>query len=69
MILNGPLEAEQISSHPNADLQLESASGSVVMIGRGGVLIQDGPEFDGVQITSNEKLSISSRREVSQEPL
>ena len=64
MVLNGPLETGQISSHPNADLNLESASGSLVMVGRGGVQIQDGPTFEGVEIMSNERLSISSRSEV-----
>ena len=64
MVLNGPLETGQISSHPNADLNLESASGSLVMVGRGGVQIQDGPAFEGVEIMSNERLSISSRSEV-----
>ena len=64
MILNGPLETAQISSHPNSNLNLESASGSVEMVGRGGVNIEDGPHFEGVQITSNEKLLISSRSEV-----
>lgn len=65
MILNGPLETNQISSQPNDNLNIESASGTLVMVGRGGVIIQDGPEFDGVRVTSNEKLSISSRSEVS----
>ena len=64
MVLNGPLETGQVSSHPNSDLNLESASGSLVIIGRGGVQIQDGPAFEGVEITSNERLSISSRSEV-----
>lgn len=64
-ILNGPLEAGEITSHPNADLSIESASGSLMMVGRGGVSIQDGPAFGGVQVTSNEGLSISSRSEVS----
>ena len=66
MVLNGPLETEQISSHPNSDLHLESASRSLMMVGRGGVQIQDGPAFEGVEITSNERLSISSRSEVCQ---
>jgi hypothetical protein len=66
MVLNGPLDTGQISSHPNSDLTLESASGSLTMVGRGGVRIQDGPAFEGVEITSNEKLSISSRSEVCQ---
>lgn len=65
MVLNGPLETDEISSHPNADLNVESASGSLMMVGRGGVSIQDGPAFGGVQVTSNEGLSISSRSEVS----
>lgn len=65
VVLNGPLETRQISSHPNADLSLESASGSLVITGREGVQIQDGAAFEGVQITSNERLSISSRSEVS----
>lgn len=65
MVLNGPLETGQISSHPNSDLNLESASGSLVMVGRGGVQIQDGPAFEGVEITSNERLSISSSSQVS----
>ena len=64
MVLNGPLETGQILSHPNSDLNLESASGSLTMVGRGGVLIQDGPAFEGVEIMSNEKLSISSRSQV-----
>ena len=65
IILNGPLETDEISSHPNSDLSIASVSGSLMMVGRGGVRIEDGPAFSGVQITSNEALSISSRSEVS----
>lgn len=61
MILNGPVETAQISSHPSEDLHLESAAGSVVVVGRGGVHIEDGPGLDGVEITSNEQVSIASR--------
>ena len=65
MVLNGPLETGHISSPPNTDLNIESASGSLIITGRGGVQIQDGPAFDGVEVTSNERLTIASRSEVS----
>lgn len=65
MVLNGPLETGHISSPPNTNLNIESASGSLIITGRGGVQIQDGPAFDGVEVTSNERLTIASRSEVS----
>lgn len=59
--LAGPLETEQVLSAPGENLQLSSPSGRMTITGSQGVRIEDGYGFDGIEIISNEGVSITSR--------
>jgi hypothetical protein len=59
--VEGPLEANQIQSPANQDLQIQSLSGELQLTGGQGVRIEDGVGFDGVEVTSHSNLAISSQ--------
>ncbi len=64
LTLAGPLETGQIASPPGDNLQLSSPSGGVTITGSQGVRIEDGFGFDGIEVTANEDVSITSRNGV-----
>ena len=58
----GPVETRAVQSPPNADLQLQSLSGGLVLTAAGGLVIQDSPGSDaGVSLTSNADLTLTSQ--------
>ncbi len=61
LTLGGPLETGQILSAPGDNLELLSPSGELTLIGSQGVRIQDGVGFNGIELTSNDDISITSR--------
>ncbi len=61
LTLGGPLETAQIVSVPGDNLQLLSPSGEMTLIGSQGVRIHDGTGFNGIELTSNDDISITSR--------
>lgn len=56
----GPLEASQVQSPSNQDLQLQALSGELHLTGGRGISLRDGPGFEGVSVSSNSDLTITS---------
>lgn len=61
VIIQGPLEANQVQSPANRNLQVQSLSGELWLTGGQGVRIEDGVGFDGVEVTSHGNLVVSSQ--------
>ena len=59
--LSGPLEAPQVISPPSEDLELISPSGQVRLVGSGGVRIEDGVAFRGIEVSSDDDVTITSQ--------
>ncbi len=60
--VSGPVETSAVQSPPNANLQLQSLSGELVLTGAGGLAIQDSPGSDaGVSLTSHADLTLTSQ--------
>ena len=60
MVVNGPLETNQIQSPANQNLEIHSVSGELGLFGGRGVHIRDGPGFNGVHLTSHDDLTLMS---------
>lgn len=59
--LGGPLEAPQVRSPPTENLELISPSGEIRLVGSEGVRIEDGVAFRGVEVSSSDDVTITSR--------
>lgn len=59
--ISGPLETGRVQSPSNQDLQVQSLSGELQLVGGHGISLQDGPGFEGVAISSNSDLTITSQ--------
>lgn len=59
--IGGPLETSQVQSPGNQDLLIQSLSGELHLTGGRGISLRDGPGFDGVAVSSNSDLTITSQ--------
>lgn len=60
-VIRGPVEANQVQSPANQNLQIQSLSGELWLTGGQGVQIEDGVGFEGVEVTSHSNLVVSSQ--------